>query len=96
MSLRFCICRGGGEFGIDWRNQGSKGYKQNVFNDFQACAEHLISAGYTNPSKLTIQVIINLCDACIVTVVMITHALPSAQEGSLSICTLHFRPQHSI
>jgi len=48
-------CRGGGEFGIDWRNQGSKAYKQNVFNDFQACSEYLISADYTNTSKLTIQ-----------------------------------------
>ena len=51
----FAINRGGGEFGIDWRNQGSKAYKQNVFNDFQACSEYLISADYTNTSKLTIQ-----------------------------------------
>ena len=55
-SAYWCDGRGGGEYGIDWRNAGSKEKKQNVFDDFQACAEHLITAGYTNPAKLTIQV----------------------------------------
>ncbi|KAG2492766.1 hypothetical protein HYH03_008931 [Edaphochlamys debaryana] len=47
--------RGGGEYGIDWRNAGSKQNKQNVFDDFQACAEYLISERYCSPAKLTIQ-----------------------------------------
>ena len=47
--------RGGGEFGEAWHASGSRMQKQNVFDDFIACAEHLISAGYTNPSKLGIE-----------------------------------------
>jgi prolyl oligopeptidase len=29
--------------------------KQNVFDDFIACAEYLVSAGYTSPAKLAIE-----------------------------------------
>lgn len=47
--------RGGGEYGIDWRNAGSKANKQNVFDDFQACAEYLHQQGYSSPGKLVIQ-----------------------------------------
>jgi len=47
--------RGGGEFGEEWHQQGMLTHKQNVFDDFIACAEHLIQAKYTNPSKLGIQ-----------------------------------------
>jgi len=47
--------RGGGEYGVGWRDAGSKANKQNVFDDFQASAEYLISAGYCTPSRLTIQ-----------------------------------------
>ncbi len=44
--------RGGGEFGDDWHRAGNLTNKQHVFDDFIACAEYLIKAGYTNPSKL--------------------------------------------
>jgi len=47
--------RGGGEFGEEWHLEGNLTHKQNVFDDFAACAEHLIAAGYTNPSRLAIQ-----------------------------------------
>jgi prolyl oligopeptidase len=44
--------RGGGEYGESWHLQGNLTKKQNVFDDFAACAEYLIKSGYTNPSKL--------------------------------------------
>lgn len=47
--------RGGGEYGVEWRNAGSKHNKQNVFDDFVACAEHLVAAGWTSPAKLITQ-----------------------------------------
>jgi prolyl oligopeptidase len=47
--------RGGGEFGEEWHKGGSEIHKQNVFDDFITCAEHLIKVGYTNPSKLGIE-----------------------------------------
>ena len=46
--------RGGGEFGEDWYNQGRLKNKQNVFDDFAACAEHLIQNKYTSPNRLII------------------------------------------
>ncbi|MBU0984927.1 MAG: prolyl oligopeptidase family serine peptidase [candidate division Zixibacteria bacterium] len=47
--------RGGGEFGEGWHRMGNLTRKQNVFDDFIACAEYLIDEGYTNPSKLAIE-----------------------------------------
>ena len=46
--------RGGGEYGDDWHNQGTKLQKQNVFDDFIACAEYIIQQKYTNSSLLAI------------------------------------------
>lgn len=47
--------RGGGEFGEEWHLAGNLTNKQNVFDDFLACGEHLLDAGYTNPDKLVIE-----------------------------------------
>jgi prolyl oligopeptidase len=46
--------RGGGEYGEDWHRAGNLENKQNVFDDFVACARQLIDRSYTNPEKLCI------------------------------------------
>ena len=46
--------RGGGEYGEEWHHAGSLTRKQNVFDDFAACAKHLIDSGYAKPSTLAI------------------------------------------
>ena len=46
--------RGGGEYGEEWHLAGNLTRKQNVFDDFAACAKHLLEAGYTKPEKLAI------------------------------------------
>ncbi len=47
--------RGGGELGERWHRGGNLTRKQNVFDDFAACARALISEGYTKPAKLAIE-----------------------------------------
>ncbi len=47
--------RGGGEYGKEWHQAGTKLQKQNVFDDFIAAAEYLIDEGYTNPGQLAIR-----------------------------------------
>lgn len=44
--------RGGGEFGRRWWEEGRLLKKWNTFNDFVACAEHLIAEGRTAPDRL--------------------------------------------
>lgn len=45
--------RGGGEFGAAWYDGGRKLKKQNVFDDFIACGEYLVTNNYTSPKRLT-------------------------------------------
>lgn len=47
--------RGGGEYGEKWHEGGMLLKKQNVFNDFIACAEYLINEKYTSSQKLAIK-----------------------------------------
>jgi prolyl oligopeptidase len=46
--------RGGAEYGEEWHMGGNLTRKQNVFDDFIACAEYLIAQKYTSPSHLAI------------------------------------------
>ena len=46
--------RGGGEFGEEWHEAGMLLKKQNVFDDFIAAGEYLITAEYTNSERLAI------------------------------------------
>ena len=44
--------RGGSEFGERWHEAGARAQKHHTFEDFEAAAEALIEAGYTNRDRL--------------------------------------------
>ncbi len=46
------VLRGGGELGEAWHRAGMMGNKQNVFDDYAACAEELASEKISAPDKL--------------------------------------------
>ena len=46
--------RGGGELGAAWHDSGKLTKKQNVFDDFAACAKSLVDLGYTKPERLAV------------------------------------------
>ncbi len=47
--------RGGGEFGEQWHKAGNLTKKQNVFDDFAACAEYLLHTGYSRHDKFAVE-----------------------------------------
>ncbi|HEV7594295.1 MAG TPA: prolyl oligopeptidase family serine peptidase [Gemmatimonadaceae bacterium] len=47
--------RGGGEYGKEWHQGGMLANKQNVFDDFIAAAQYLVSQKYTSIPKLAIR-----------------------------------------
>jgi prolyl oligopeptidase len=52
--LAVASLRGGGEYGARWHDAGRLASKQNVFDDFAACARWLSSSGWTRPERLGI------------------------------------------
>jgi len=47
--------RGGGEYGAEWHHAGRLLTKQTCFDDFAACARHLVSTGVTTVEQLAIR-----------------------------------------
>jgi prolyl oligopeptidase len=47
--------RGGGEYGEEWHQAGTKMNKQRVFDDFILAAEKVIEMRYTNPDKIAVR-----------------------------------------
>jgi prolyl oligopeptidase len=46
--------RGGSEYGEEWHTSGNLTHKQNVFDDFLACAQYMIDHKYASPAHLAI------------------------------------------
>jgi oligopeptidase B len=55
MTVALAHVRGGGEMGKRWHDEGRMMQKKNSFEDFIACAEHLIDRGDTAPDRLVIE-----------------------------------------
>jgi len=53
-ALAVANLRGGGEYGMEWHEAGRRERKQNVFEDFIAVGEHLISSGVTTRGQLAL------------------------------------------
>jgi prolyl oligopeptidase len=52
--LAVASLRGGGEYGKAWHDAGRLANKQNVFDDFAACARWLASSGWTDAARIGI------------------------------------------
>jgi prolyl oligopeptidase len=46
--------RGGGEYGRAWHDAGRLARKQNVFDDFAACARWLSESGWSRPERIAV------------------------------------------
>ena len=46
--------RGGGEYGEEWHQAGRLATKQNCFDDFIACADHLVATGVATRDRLAV------------------------------------------
>jgi prolyl oligopeptidase len=46
--------RGGGEYGREWHEAGRRAAKQNVFDDFCACARWLVGSGWSRTGRIAI------------------------------------------
>jgi prolyl oligopeptidase len=53
-ALAVANLRGGGEFGEEWHQAGTRERKQKVFDDFIAVGEHLVETGVTTHSQLVL------------------------------------------
>ncbi len=52
--LAVASLRGGSEYGKAWHDAGRLANKQNVFDDFAACARWLADSGWTRPARIGI------------------------------------------
>jgi prolyl oligopeptidase len=52
--LAVACLRGGGEYGKAWHDSGRLANKQNVFDDFAACARWLAASGWTRSERIGI------------------------------------------
>ena len=52
--LAVASLRGGSEYGKAWHDAGRLANKQNVFDDFAACARWLAGSGWTRPDRIGI------------------------------------------
>jgi len=52
--LAVAVLRGGGEHGRSWHDAGRLAHKQNVFDDFCACARDLCTMGWSRPERIAI------------------------------------------
>jgi prolyl oligopeptidase len=52
--LAVASLRGGGEYGRSWYEAGRLGRKQQVFDDFCACAQWLVTSGWSSAERIAI------------------------------------------
>jgi oligopeptidase B len=53
--VAYAQIRGGGDLGEEWYQAGKMLNKKNTFTDFIACADHLVSSGYTKRDRMAIR-----------------------------------------